>query len=188
MLKNKIKDWTKCNLEPVGPLKAKILEELQSIDRKAECQRFLSEADLAKRLELKDLFERKVREEEIKWKQRSRCRWLKEGDKNTKFSHSLASTRMRDNRINHLMVNGNRVQDREGITNHIIGFFGNLFSKNERCKPSLDNLQNPTISEENAKWLEEEFKEEEVKTAIFSLASEKAPGPDGFPISFYQKH
>ena len=57
MLKNKIKDWTKCNLEPVGPLKAKILEELQSIDRKAECQRFLSEADLAKRLELKDLFE-----------------------------------------------------------------------------------------------------------------------------------
>ena len=132
-----------------------MLEELQSIDKKEESQR-LSEEDFAKRLELKDLFESKVREEEIKWKQRSRCRWPKEGDKNTKFFHSFASTRMRANRVDHLMVDGTRVEDREGITSHIISFFGNLFSKDERRKPTLDNLQFPTISEENANWLEEE--------------------------------
>lgn len=50
----------------------------------------LFDMNIAKRVKLKDLFERKVREEEIKWKRRSRCRWFKEGDKNNKFYHNMA--------------------------------------------------------------------------------------------------
>ena len=90
--------------------KATILEELQALDLKEENQ-ILSDTDIAKRFNCTDLFECRVREEEIKWKQRSRCMWLKEGDRNTKFFHSMAMVRMRGNKINFLTVNGNRLED-----------------------------------------------------------------------------
>lgn len=35
----------------------------------------------------------------------------------------------------------------------------------------------------NAQWLERRFKEEEIQVAVFALAGDKAPDPDGFPLS-----
>jgi hypothetical protein len=32
----------------------------------------------------------------------------------------------------------------------------------------------------------EEFKEDEIKKAVFQMEHNKAPGPDGFPAEFYQ--
>ena len=100
----------------------------------------------------------------------------------------MATGRMRGNKINFLIVGDSRMEDRERITSHIIDYFQNIYSNNRRVKPSVDNLQFSTISREAAIWLEEEFQEEEVRTAVFNLASDKALGPDGFPISFFQKH
>ena len=129
-----IKDRIKNNFGHIESHKAKLLEELESLDIKEESHR-LSDEDIAKRLNLKGLFKRKVQEEEIKWK---------------RFYHSMATTRMRGNKFNYLTVNGNRLEDREGITRHIINFYLNLYSKDERSKPSLENLQFSSISNENA--------------------------------------
>lgn len=42
------------------------------------------------------------------------------------------------------------------------------------------------ISAEKAIWLERDF-EEEVRAAVFELRGDKVPGPNGFPIAFFQR-
>ena len=41
------------------------------------------------------------------------------------------------------------------------------------------------IGYEEVARLEETFSEEEIRTTISGLNSEKAPGPDGFPLAFW---
>lgn len=84
LLKSKIKDWAKVHFGDVTNTKEIILQEIQLLDNKEEVGQLMP-AEMSRRLSLKEDFVRKVREEEIKWKQRSRCKWLNDGDKNTQF-------------------------------------------------------------------------------------------------------
>ena len=61
---------TKMNFGDVRIQKSNILEEIQSLDKEERGQLLLEEGK--KRLDLKEEFHRKLREEEIKWRQRSR--------------------------------------------------------------------------------------------------------------------
>ena len=58
---------------------------------------------------------------EEKWRQRSRCNWLKQGDKNTRFFHACASARVRKNLVLSIEHDGIQITDQEGIRNHYIG-------------------------------------------------------------------
>lgn len=44
-----------------------------------------------------------------------------------------------------------------------------------------------SITNVEAAILEEDFTEQEIMHAIRDLGNDKAPGPDGFPILFFQK-
>lgn len=107
-LKERIKEWTKNHFGDVCCTKANILEEIQSLDIREGLHILLDEESSNRGL-LKDRYERKVKEEEIKWRQPSQCRWLKEGDKNTKFFHGMASARLRRNMINSLLDGNSRL-------------------------------------------------------------------------------
>lgn len=48
----------------------------------------------------------------------------------------------------------------------------------------LANLENPTIDSDRAKELDAPLSLEELCFAITAMQSNKAPGPDGFPIEF----
>ena len=49
------------------------------------------------------------------------------------------------------------------------------------------NISNASrINNEEAENLLKEFSEKEIKNAVFSMEHNKAPGPDGFNIEFYQ--
>jgi len=47
-------------------------------------------------------------------------------------------------------------------------------------------LDIPQVSQEDNDVLISEFTETEVKDAVFQMEHNKAPGPDGFPVEFYQ--
>ena len=61
-----------------------------------------------------------------------------------------------------------------------------MYSKDQRNRPSLDNLDFDTLDLEEGQWLQRKF-EEKVRAAVFALAGDKAPRPDGFPMAFFQR-
>ncbi|XP_030479378.1 uncharacterized protein LOC115696624 [Cannabis sativa] len=118
--------------------------------------------------------------------------WLKAGDKNTKYFHSRASTRKRNNFIKSLTLNDNssvsRLQD---ITNSFVHFYSNLFTSQGTDYDSIALILqgiNKTITPDQHAFLDSQFDLAEVKRALFQLVGDKAPRPDGLNYGFYQKH
>ncbi|GKV33771.1 hypothetical protein SLEP1_g42231 [Rubroshorea leprosula] len=54
----------------------------------------------------------------------------------------------------------------------------------QQVQPSFDHLQFCRLSEEDRILLEVEFTDDEIREAVSSCASDKAPGPDGFNFHF----
>ena len=111
---------------------------------------------------------------------------LKEGDANTKFFHRMANSNRKNNGIESLMVNGSLSSDQGIIADYISHFFMNLYSEQQTDRRFLDSLVFPMISGDDAEWLERPFEEAENFEVIHSFHGDKSPGPDGFPMAFFQ--
>lgn len=130
-----------------------------------------------------------LREEEIKWYQRSKATNLLEGDSNTKYFQLLANGRHRKTRIFQLQEGGENISGEENLKKYITRYYKGLFELPQENSFRLDENRTtdiPQVTEEENRVLIEEFSEEEVKKAIFQMEHNKAPGPDGFPAEFYQ--
>ena len=68
-------------------------------------------------------YEETVRNKEIYWRQRSRIQRIKEGDKNTKYFHRMATVRKRINTIDSLMIDGVLSSDSMEIKRYIVDFY-----------------------------------------------------------------
>ncbi|CAA0811146.1 Unknown protein, partial [Striga hermonthica] len=85
--------------------------------------------------------EKAHRQEEMFWQQKARLKWLKEGDSNTRFFHTLTLQRTRFNAITRLLTSrGQAVTNQEDIASHIAEFYKNLFSSEGSWASFLLNL------------------------------------------------
>jgi hypothetical protein len=67
--------------------------------------------------------------EKVSWKQKSRVMWLKEGDKCTKFFHSIANSNRRYNSLDSLLISDTQSSNQTEIGVHIVKFYQKLFTK-----------------------------------------------------------
>ncbi|RVW15964.1 putative ribonuclease H protein [Vitis vinifera] len=148
--------------------------------------RVLSMEELEARKEAKENFEKWVLMEEISWRQKSREVWLKEGDKNTGFFHKMVNSHRRKNCLSKIKVNRTWLTEEQEIKGGVVGAFKNLLTDPGEWHPSMDGLAFNRIDGEEAARLEEVFTEEEVFSALSDMNGDKAPGPDGFSLSFWQ--
>jgi len=169
----------------VDSLKLACLEELRALDS-LEVERGLDSEDLLRRNSIASELERTILQEEISWRQKSRVLWLKADDKCTKFFHQIASSNRRSNSIESLSVNGSVTFDHQAIRDHIVQFYESFFSKQHNWRPKLDGIAFNSLSPEEAAQLELPFEEREVLEVIKSMNRDKAPGPDGYHLAFFQ--
>ena len=124
--------------------------------------------------------------DEICWRQKSRVLCVRKGDKNTKFFHRITNSHWRVNSIDRLMVDGALSSDLAAIADCISQFYRQLYYKDVAHRPILDDVDFSSISVEDASWLDRPFEEEEVFGVINDFNGDKAPGPDGFSMAFFQ--
>jgi hypothetical protein len=184
-LKGEIKKWNSEVFGNVGARNKAWAEELKLLDSYEE-DRGLSEEEKERRRGLISDLEASLLQEEICWRQKSRIRWLKEGDKCTKFFHQVANANRRFNSIDSLSVNGSPTSDPDIISSHIVNFYEYLFSEPISWRPRVDNLEFEVLSVDEAASLEDPFEEREVREVINGMDRDKAPDPDGFSLAFFQ--
>jgi hypothetical protein len=141
-------------------------------------------------IKIADLIVELNRREEIMWKQRSRIQWLAAGDKNTRFFHLRASRRRKKNKINQLKKeNGVVTEDVMEMSRMVTSFYKELYTTEgtEEMDEVLNSVPRKVTPEMNSQLLIP-FEEKEVKEALFQMFPTKAPGPDGFPVHFFQRH
>ena len=120
------REFLKWNKEHFGQIRTHIkelerkIEVLQGMDPTTE----VVEAEAALCLELNDWLER----EELKWRQKSREIWLKEGDKNSRFFHISTLVRRRRNFIGEIKLEDRQwIQSRTKIDRYFATNFQNPF-------------------------------------------------------------
>jgi hypothetical protein len=123
--------------------------------------------------------------DEISLRQKSRVLWLK-GDKNSKFFHHMENPHRRINTIGTLHVATVPISDQDIIQDHIVNFYKSLFTESGVRRPLLDGLHFNSLDEEEEAWLERPVDEEEIFNVVMGFNGDKAPGPNGFPLSFFQ--
>ncbi|MCH79971.1 hypothetical protein A2U01_0000733, partial [Trifolium medium] len=138
--------------------------------------------------EAREKLSKVLRQEEEYWKQRSKTHWLRDGDSNTKFFHAMASTRRKRNKIAKLSNNeGDMINDQRGMCNIAKDCFENLFKKANNEDDEVTNLVCGRVTDDDNHKLTRDFQIEEFKEALFSMHSDKAPGPDELNPTFYKR-
>jgi hypothetical protein len=130
-----------------------------------------------------------LEDEELYWFKRSHETWLLRRDNNTEYFHRIANGRKRNQTIFSLKNGASTVRGTNDLLAHAIDFYRNLFSPWERGAFEFDTDlwqdQEKVFDLENEELINP-FTEEEIKSALFSMEKNKAAGPDGLSIEFYQ--
>ena len=149
----------------------------------------LSDQEINYKHYLKERLVLLLREEEIKWYERAKVKTLLEGDDNTRFFHLVANGRHQKQHIYKLENDQGVVIGDDQLKKHITQFYKNFFVTPDVSEITLmENqiLDIPQVSQEENDVLISEFTKTEVKDVVFQMEHNKAPGPDGFPVEFYQ--
>lgn len=188
ILRKKVKGWSINTNAYFRKQKQDLLKEFDLLDLQLE----EGSLDLIGKNRLKEITRDLVaiwRMEEMKARQKSRDRNIKEGDKNTTYFQAVANQRNRKKRIVGLEGPDGWIEGNDNLLSHAVDFYKNLFGQEEDSGISLgENFweESEKVSNEERDFLEADFTELEVKEAIFSSYAEGPPGPDSFSFLFYQ--
>ena len=119
---------------------------------------------------------------------RAKCRWIEDGEKNTKYFANLEKRNYENKVITELKINGESVYDQTKILEEERQFFERLYTK--KTTNCIGNDFFPTedskLSDEEKNKCEGILTETEIQNSVKEMKNNKSPGSDGIPIEFYK--
>lgn len=103
------------------------MNELHKLDRDEEMDDLNSE-DPKRREELRSKLNIVLKDEESLWRTRAKQHWLREGDDNTKFFHSIANGRRRVNEIGPIVDEGLTITEEDDKKKYFFRKFKKYFT------------------------------------------------------------
>ena len=120
-------------------------------------------------------------------RQKSRAKWLKEGDCNSAYFHKVINFRRNYNALQGILIDGVWVQQPDVVKREAVNFFLKRFTEQNLSRPTLDGVQFPSINQRQREELIAPFSDQEIKEAVWSCGGDKCPGPDGFNFNFIKE-
>lgn len=119
-------------------------------------------------LECRNQYTGWLEREEILWRQKSRIKWLQDGDGNTKFFHALVKNKKQSQIIDHMVLeNGEMLQSADEVHEGAVQFFQQLLAVSPISIEESDlDLLTPAITAEENVSLYKAPTLEEVKDAL----------------------
>ncbi|RVW55071.1 LINE-1 reverse transcriptase-like [Vitis vinifera] len=112
---------------------------------------------------------------------------VKEGDRNTGYFHRMANAHRRNNTLDRIKINGVWLSEEQEVKEGIVNVFQQLLSEESGWKADIEGLHLSHLSSQEAGNLELPFSEDEIHSALLEMDGDKAPGPDGFTVAFWQE-
>lgn len=122
---------------------------------------------------------------------KSRSQWAEEGERSTKYFLNLIKTRKAKSIINKIIVNGIEYTDTHDILDKTTEYYSSLYNpwtttaldNNDIAETFLTNL--PQVDTESKTLLDTPLTIKDLSLSLNTM-KDSAPGPDGFPYSFYK--
>jgi hypothetical protein len=129
-----------------------------------------------------------LRTQEKFWQEKSRSTHFLHGDRNTSYFHRLAKIKASTKRICLLQTEQGRITTDEELELFIVEYFKSIFCGDNSCTANnmIQNCIPSLVSLEDNRLLTSIPSADEVKSAVFTMNGDGAPGPDGFSGFFYQ--
>lgn len=130
--------------------------------------------------------------EEDHLKQKAKLHWLEIGDQNNKTFHNAILARKATNMIREIKRDdGSVVSTQEDIKAEAVSFFSNFLNHIPEdysgvTVEELEMLSDFRCTDEDRLALEKDVSAEEIKNILYAMASNKSPGPDGYPAEFFK--
>ncbi|XP_019178363.1 PREDICTED: uncharacterized protein LOC109173576 [Ipomoea nil] len=170
-----------------GDLGKRLTREIETTQKRINLLRGRTDhSSLAMVRELDNKMRQLYSQQNIFWRQRAKQYWLTQGDRNTKFFHCYATSRKKKNTVVRLKNEAGIWTEGTSLLLLAKDYFCNIFHTAGSMQSSYIDRLHPKISDEDNDRLLQPFTPDEVKEAIFSMAPDKSPGPDGFNPGFFQ--
>ncbi|XP_019432511.1 PREDICTED: uncharacterized protein LOC109339510 [Lupinus angustifolius] len=186
ILKHELKYWNKTvfgNIHHKVILAKNNVEHIQNCIRDSDPSTHLyHQEDLAQSNLLKALII-----EEIFWKEKARINWHIYGDKNTAYFHKMAKIKHVTKAMSLIKSGDVLLTDHDVIASHVLDYYTNIFASPNFVTPNnlIQEVIPSLVNEADNLMISSIPTDVEIKSVVFDMNEDSAPGPDGYRGSFY---